>query len=150
MSYFDKTLTYYVVFRPIIWERKAWWNLFTKKEFSHVFLVKPLNDNQCLLIDTMRNFTIIDTIDEPVSSYLVKCQQAGATAILQTFTHYGRVPLRRYEYGSGYCVSFVKSVLALYDARRVITPFQLYKKLLKLEDTLAIKPYVPYIKQENR
>lgn len=145
MTEFTKTLTFYVVFTPRLGKKRYWWHGITHRFFGHVFMLKQIDDEKCLLLDPLKHCTVADVVEQDVGSYCVECIQQGATAVLQVTVDYARLPVEPVVRGHYNCVTFVKAVFGMRKTRYTFTPFQLYKKLLKWDTTVAIKPYVPYV-----
>lgn len=70
------------------------------------------------------------------------------TAVLAFTVDYNRMPDWYVPRGVYNCVSACKSVLGLQRTRFVLTPFQLYKWLLK-NYAIPAKAYVPFIKPKG-
>lgn len=143
MQYFDEIQSWIIVFDNAAAHEKRWWHYFPFK-MGHVYLLRDVNGSTLMLNPLEWGLAVrhenID-ISEAVQHYA-----ANAQAILSFTSDYRRnvAPVRR---GFITCVSLCKAVLGLKNCRS-ITPFQLYKWLLK-RGAIIIKPYVPYAGEKN-
>lgn len=140
-EYFDEIQQWYVVFSKRRVPRCYFWHWFLKPEFSHLYLVREAPDGNVMLIDPLKWGVAVQFTQTPIDDYLLGVSH-HATAVLGYIADYRRtftfVPRGLYT-----CVTIVKAVLGL--KAMTLTPFGVYRQLLRNPLTTVIKPYVPYV-----
>ncbi len=139
--------TYYIVFdrkRHSLW---YWWRIFTGTTFSHCYLLTEINDDSCIKIEPVLGGIDMQVVQVPIDQYITAYAHSGVTAIL-SYTVNSTNLHADVSRGIISCVSMVKAFLWLRKCRFAVTPFQLYKLLLK-RGAIPIKPYTPYIKSSG-
>lgn len=135
--------TYYVVFDKKRHAFRRWWQLFTGKTFFHCFLITPINDNSCVKIEPLLGGIDVTVMPIPVEQYVAAFAEGDVTAIVSYTVNTVNLDGHS-QRGLISCVSLAKALLWLKKSRLTLTPFQLYKLLLK-KGGVPIKAYTPYI-----
>jgi hypothetical protein len=140
-NYFDEVQQWYVVFqkRPVPLSRFI--HLFLKREFGHCFLVREISEDKIITINPLMWGVAVQVLGMKLEDYLLSVGP-DSTAILGLTADYRRmsnyIPRGLYT-----CVTLCKSVLGL--SGLFVTPFKLYKCIIKKQHSQVVKPYVPYI-----
>ncbi len=140
MQKFDDVNHWVVIFNPR-YQNKRWWHPFVRKDFNHVVMLYDTAGHGTMVIEALEWGIAIR--HEPKD--IAECMEyygSHATAIVSYIANhaYNVDPVTR---GVFTCVSLCKAVLGLRKCFFVITPFQLYKFLLK-QNSVVLKYYVPY------
>lgn len=140
LNKFDDINHWVILFKP----RKKmtrWWHPFVRHDFNHVVMLLDIPDKGSLMVEALDwgvavRFEPYD-IDKCIEYY-----GSDATAIVSYIANhaYNVDPVPRGVYT---CVSLAKAMMGLRKCLFVITPFQLYKFLLK-NNCVVLKYYVPY------
>ena len=115
---------YYLIFKRI--GKWRWWNIFTGKQFAHVFLITELGARTTAVFDTSKGTVKIWKVNRNaekmvldyyrhgfiVGTYLVKEQDKGLQAFIS-------------------CVGFCKYILGI-NKWWILTPKQLYKEVYRV------------------
>lgn len=114
-SRFSGSQTWIVAFSA---DAPKWWQRFLRDGFKHVRLFKQEGGIYYMFDPLYHAFVFTDYSELPSNhTYLVK--------VVHYSEHYKPMPIEPLT-----CVSFAKRVLCIRD-RWIITPYQLYKELLK-------------------
>ncbi len=113
----------WVVFSPIT---SLWYLGFLKSGFKHCFLV--LEDGGCFfVVDPLASKIQLMTLHIIGDSFISEFEKLGMTVVK---TDINDKEVLSWKFGIFTCVEVVKRILGIYSFK-VITPYQLYKYLLK-------------------
>lgn len=123
----ELTVRYFVVFKES--ETTFFWKRFLKHGFSHTLAI-TMADDVCVVIDptTMRNQLYVDK-KFTAKDYALTYVKDGCTVVYFEHTAKGRSSPWM---GVLYCVSVVLALLGMRSSLSLLTPYQLYKRLIKL------------------
>lgn len=127
--------TWYVCFD--ISHAFSWWTIFLHHKFQHIILFKESASGGTIMLNPMSQLLAIKEYDNSIVNIINQEATQGTTAILQ-YTVYAGAHYRDWIVEPLTCVSVAKKVLGF--RRRLITPYGLYKELLRA-GAIAIKPY---------
>lgn len=143
-QYFNEIQQWYVVFQDRRKPRTRCIHWLLHDRFVHCLLVRPVNDQQTLVIDPAQWGVMVAVVDSDVESFLTE-KAARTTAIVSYVADYRKLE-GYYPRGPYTCVTLLKAILGLKKCALLQTPFSLYKYLLKSERTTVVKPYIPYVR----
>lgn len=143
-QYFDEIQQWYVVFSKRRVPRCYFWHWLLKPEFSHLYLVREAPDGNAMLIDPLKWGVAVQFTETPIDDYLLGVSP-HATAVLGYIADYRRI-FNFVPRGFYTCVTMVKAVLGL--KTMTLTPFGVYRHLLRNPLTSVVKPYVPYVQNQ--
>lgn len=140
---FSDVRTWYIVFdKRRTRYATRWWHWIVSKHFAHCYLFTDIGDNKILRIEPLIWGTAVTVIDDHIENHLMTFAQSDVTAILSYTADYRKQSgvVRR---GLITCVSTVKAILG--EKGLSITPYQMYKKMLKRRNVRMVKGWIPYI-----
>lgn len=149
-----ETQVWYVVFLPRSGNARRWWLAGLKDGFAHVVMLRGTIGGTMKVEPQAWGMTVTETALHVQDA--VQCIIPHATAILQVTTDCNRVPLDFQPRFILHCVSVAKAIMALRGGRWAVTPWGLYRYLMRginrtvRDDHVAvdvIKPFVPYMKK---
>ena len=137
---FDDINHWIVIFNPRK-ENKRWWHPFVNNRFNHVVMLYDIPDVGTVVMEALE-WGIAVRFEPHSIEKCIEYYGSDATAIVSYISNhaYNVDPIPRGIYT---CVSMCKAFLGLRKCFFVITPFQLYKFLLK-QNSVVLKYYVPY------
>lgn len=142
-DYFDEIQQWYIVFERKEIFKGHFIQRILKKDFCHCYLVREIAPDKVLVIDPLLWGTAVAVVDRKLEDYLLNAAQRAA-AILGFTADYRRC-VRYIPRGLYTCVTMCKSVLGLTTGRWALTPYRLYRHLLRYPHTTIVKPYTPYV-----
>lgn len=115
---------FFVCFRNAM--KDAWWQLFTGKKRSHIFLITPCEDNSCVMIDPSEGGTGIYSFPLSAKSMAVHVEMNGCEVVPYIVEH--KDMTRSYPKLFRTCVTQAKDFLGI---RKwwIWTPGQLFNEL---------------------
>ena len=141
---FTKTQTWYVVFDKPRSEGFRPWRLLTGKKFAHCWMLTAAGEGVIRYEPLHWGVACYyDAVD--LNNILVQLAEGDTTALLSVTVDY-RLCHEYQMRGLYSCVSQLKALLGMRKCCFTITPFQLYKRLCKQPKTIAIKPWIPYVR----
>jgi len=123
-----------------------WANLFTHKDFGHCYLIREMAGG-ALIIDPL-SWGIYTHFEPKPFDEVVAFHAKHATACLMYVADYR---LNTYAIGRSFysCVNSIKAILGLRKGILVQTPKMLYKYLLVKRGASVIKPWSPWVKDNE-
>lgn len=123
-SILEFSASWYVVFTPLdVTKPKHWWNYFINNEYAHVRAFTDMGE-YWLTVDPLYSHTHIALVNKKVD-LLGKALSDSRVVLVENLIKENAIP----KILPFSCVSVVKSLLGIHDYS--ITPFQLYKNLLR-------------------
>ncbi len=120
---------YYIVFERSSARQLPWWSLLLDTKFQHCYIITPLDDGLCLVINPIFNGIETFFTSRNINDLLVDLANHSASAILEY--KITRTP-RNIPSIMISCASTIANFLCLTHSFFLISPLMLYKKLLKL------------------
>jgi hypothetical protein len=135
MERYTDVKIFYIVFDKA--HTRYWFRGLVHPKFQHVHLLTATGDGRTLMVNPMSHCLAVREYDNSIVDIVHQEINQHCTAVLQFTVYYGAL-YRPAIFEPISCVSVCKRVLGI--RRRLLTPYQLYKELLKA-GALAIKPY---------
>lgn len=135
--------TYYIVFDKKRNRVAHWWRLFTTREFAHCYVMTDATEGTTVKMELLVGGLDFRILKMPVDQAVQAFSDSDVTAIL-SYTVNSTNLNNWVPKGYFSCVSFIKSLLWMRKTRLTLTPFHLYRKLIK-HGAIIIKPYSPYL-----
>lgn len=112
---------------------------FTGRRWGHVFAISECDDGGCLHYEPLAWGTLITHYAIDIDDLLTLWYLEDTTAIVGVMVDYSQCTGKYIPRGIYTCVSAIKSIIGIKKSYFVLTPKQLYKKLIKLDNVLIFK-----------
>lgn len=133
--------TWYIVFSDT-GRRRYPWQFICKEGFTHLAMMGAVGDNMTIIVEHLASRIGIQVLNKSVDQVILDLAP-GATAILSHTTDF-RADKYWTPRGLITCVGVAKAILDIRHFKGV-TPFALYRYLIKKQSANIIKPYSPFI-----